>query len=323
MSGPEHLSHPFALLRFARDAVGGGQPVALVFVTQTRGGSVRLPGLRMVVDAAGRWAGNVSNGCLESDVARRALSAIATGRAATASYGGPQDPIDLRLPCGGMVELLIVPQADGALLDTLVAAAEQRQPVCLDVSPGGHIANVVGAAPAGPGWRFHLDPPIHLVVAGVGAETLALARLARAIDLAVTVVSSSPELVDAAQAAGAKATLLKGLGSSPALDLDRFTAVAILFHDHEWEFAPLNAALASEAFYIGAMGSARVADHRRAVLRDRFGHGDAQLDRIKAPIGLIQHLHDPESLAVSVLAQVVADYRELCAAPPLAAVSHQ
>ena len=124
-------------------------------------------------------------------------------------------------------------------------------------------------------------------------------------------LSPAQELTDAAHAAGASAQLLKGLGGAFDAELDRLTAVALLFHDHEWEMAILRRALASPAFYIGAMGSVRAAEQRLAGLAATHTVDPSQLARIKAPIGLIRQLRDPDLLAVSVLAEIVAEHREL------------
>jgi xanthine dehydrogenase accessory factor len=80
-----------------------------------------------------------------------------------------------------------------------------------------------------------------------------------------------------------------------------------MFHDHDWEAALLKQALASDAFYIGALGSARAHDARCQSLLD-LGLFAAQIERIHGPIGIIPSMHDASSLAISVLAEIISEY---------------
>jgi xanthine dehydrogenase accessory factor len=98
------------------------------------------------------------------------------------------------------------------------------------------------------------------------------------------------------------------VASHPALQvaaIDAFTAVVLLHHDLDLEENVLGKALASPAFYIGALGSTRT--HRRRIDRLRStGIPSEAFDRIKAPIGLFGPTRDATSLALSVLADIAA-----------------
>src|SRR5690606_6080999 len=72
-------------------------------------------------------------------------------------------------------------------------------------------------------------------------------------------------------------------------------------------------ALASPAFYVGALGSTRTHAKRRERLR-AAGLSEAQIARIAAPVGLAIGARSPAEIAVSILAQVTAALR---GAPPL------
>ena len=89
------------------------------------------------------------------------------------------------------------------------------------------------------------------------------------------------------------------------LGIDRATYIAILTHDPKLDDAALRIALRSEAAYVGAMGSRRAQDKRRARLLEA-GLTDAELDRMAAPIGLDLGAVTPEETALSILAEVVA-----------------
>jgi xanthine dehydrogenase accessory factor len=87
--------------------------------------------------------------------------------------------------------------------------------------------------------------------------------------------------------------------------IDRATAVCVLTHDPKLDDAALLAALASDAGYIGAMGSRRAQEKRRERLVEA-GVTDAQLDRIAAPIGLDLGALTAAETALSIIGEIVA-----------------
>jgi xanthine dehydrogenase accessory factor len=96
----------------------------------------------------------------------------------------------------------------------------------------------------------------------------------------------------------------------PDLAADPWTAILLLFHDHEWERALLRWATGTPAFFIGAQGGAAAREERRSFLR-ASGVEEDQIARIRSPIGLIQRARDPQVLALSVLAEIVGAYETL------------
>jgi xanthine dehydrogenase accessory factor len=94
------------------------------------------------------------------------------------------------------------------------------------------------------------------------------------------------------------------------LEADRWTAVVLLFHDHEWEHALIDWALSTPAFYIGAQGGAPARAERIERLK-ASGHSEEAIRQIRSPIGLIPHARDAGVLALSILADVVAAYEAL------------
>jgi xanthine dehydrogenase accessory factor len=87
--------------------------------------------------------------------------------------------------------------------------------------------------------------------------------------------------------------------------LDRSCAIAVLTHDPKLDDAALAAALASDAGYIGAMGSRRAQERRRERLL-AAGFEPAELDRIAAPIGLDLGGVTASETALSIMGEIVA-----------------
>ncbi len=90
--------------------------------------------------------------------------------------------------------------------------------------------------------------------------------------------------------------------------LGRRTALVTLTHDPRIDDPALIAALGSEAFYIGALGSRKTQASRRERLGNA-GFASADLDRIHGPVGLPVGARTPEEIAVAVLAQVIGALR--------------
>jgi xanthine dehydrogenase accessory factor len=87
--------------------------------------------------------------------------------------------------------------------------------------------------------------------------------------------------------------------------LNRSTAVAMLTHDPKLDDPGLKVALPSPAFYVGALGSRKTQARRRERLLSE-GLSDADLDRLRGPIGLDLGARTPEEVALSVMAEIVA-----------------
>lgn len=91
--------------------------------------------------------------------------------------------------------------------------------------------------------------------------------------------------------------------------IDAFTALVAVTHDPKIDDWPLISALKTGAFYVGALGSRKT--HARRVERlTEAGIGEAEIDRIAAPIGLDIGAQSPEEIAVAILAQVIAALRK-------------
>jgi xanthine dehydrogenase accessory factor len=83
------------------------------------------------------------------------------------------------------------------------------------------------------------------------------------------------------------------------------TAVVVLTHDDKFDVPALRAALASEAFYVGALGSRRNQERRRGLLLEA-GVQELDLERINGPAGLDIGAESPAETALSMLAEMLA-----------------
>lgn len=86
---------------------------------------------------------------------------------------------------------------------------------------------------------------------------------------------------------------------------DHQTAVLVLTHEDKFDRPALMAALKTEAFYIGALGSRRNQERRRARLLEA-GADEEELERISGPCGLDIGAESIEETAISVMAEILA-----------------
>jgi xanthine dehydrogenase accessory factor len=86
---------------------------------------------------------------------------------------------------------------------------------------------------------------------------------------------------------------------------DERTVICVLTHDPKFDVPLLQEALRRPAAYIGAMGSRRTHAERRERLA-AAGLGEAELARLRSPVGLDLGARTPEEVAVSVAAEIVA-----------------
>lgn len=86
---------------------------------------------------------------------------------------------------------------------------------------------------------------------------------------------------------------------------DHQTAIVVLTHDDKFDEPALIGALATEAFYVGALGSRRNQERRRERLREA-GVPEHELDRIMGPCGLDIGADTQAETALSILAEILA-----------------
>ncbi len=86
---------------------------------------------------------------------------------------------------------------------------------------------------------------------------------------------------------------------------DHQTAIVVLTHDDKFDEPALIGALATEAYYIGALGSRRNQERRRERLLEA-GVAEEQLVRISGPCGLDLGADTVQETALSILAEILA-----------------
>jgi xanthine dehydrogenase accessory factor len=149
-------------------------------------------------------------------------------------------------------------------------------------------------------------PEYRMLLIGAGQLTEYLATMALFSGFAVTVCDPREEYSGAWQVAGVTLTREMPDDVVASFRPDRRSCVIALTHDPKLDDLALLEALATEAFYVGAIGSRRNNDARHQRMLEHFGMTPAQLARLRGPIGIYIGSKTPAEIAVSVMAEVLA-----------------
>jgi xanthine dehydrogenase accessory factor len=147
------------------------------------------------------------------------------------------------------------------------------------------------------------NPPLRCLVVGAAHIAQPLTAMAALAGYAVTVVDPRSAFATEARFPGVALSTEWPDDAFAQLRPDRRTAVVTLTHDPKIDDPALIAALRSEAFYIGALGSRKTHAARVGRLREA-GFDDAAIARIHGPVGLDIGAVSPAEIALSILAQV-------------------
>ncbi len=302
-----------------------GDRLAMARVVATRRSAPRPVGSKLIVSETGELAGSVSGGCVESEVVEAAREVLAGGEPRLLTYGISDDlALSVGLPCGGEIDVWI-DEPDPDLLGQLmeVARDERRAVFFVDLDDGterlvpdgdndvadevirsGH-SKVVELH----GRRLFADvfgPPPRLFVYGAVDTADALCSAARAIGWRAIVADARGRFATRERLPHADEIIVAWPEEAVAqVAPDHTTAIIVLTHDDKFDVPLLVGALASDAFYIGALGSRRNQERRRERLLEA-GVDESELDRISGPAGLDIGAHTPAETAVSMLAEIMA-----------------
>jgi xanthine dehydrogenase accessory factor len=302
-----------------------GDRIALARVVATRRSAPRPVGSKLIVSETGELAGSVSGGCVESEVVEAARQVLAGGEPQLLTYGISDDlALSVGLPCGGEIDVWVdepEPQLLGELAD--VARNEQRAVFFVDLDDrsqqlvrdgdsdladelirSGH-SKIVELH----GRRVFADvfgPRPRLFVYGAVDTADALCAAAKAIGWRTIVADARARFATKERLPNADEIIVAWPDEALAqVAPDHTTAIVVLTHDDKFDLPLLTGALATEAYYIGALGSRRNQERRRERLLEA-GVDESELERISGPAGLDIGAHTPAETAVSMLAEIMA-----------------
>jgi xanthine dehydrogenase accessory factor len=301
------------VLETAQDWLNSGQRVAVVTVIRTWGSSPRPPGSLLAMNGEGQFVGSVSGGCVEEDLVRRFRDGEIAGPEPTMLDFGVdrQEAARMGLPCGGRLEVLVETLGSSDSLKALLKSLHQGELITRQVDlANGEVSLLPGKA----GTEFRVTetkviktfgPSWQLLLIGDGQLARHLASMALQLDYRVTICDPREDFIHPSPLDGVRYTRNMPDDVVKAITDQSRTAIVALAHDPKQDDLALSAALESQAFYIGALGSRKSAQSRNARLQS-LGYSETQIDRIHGPAGLYIGSKRPAEIAVSILAQITA-----------------
>jgi xanthine dehydrogenase accessory factor len=149
-------------------------------------------------------------------------------------------------------------------------------------------------------------PPPRLFVYGAVDTAEALCRGARLLGWRAIVADARAKFATPERIPSADELIVAWPDEAFArIEPDHQTAIVVLTHDDKFDEPALIGALATEAFYVGALGSRRNQERRRERLLEA-GVAEVELGRIMGPCGLDIGADTQEETALSILAEILA-----------------
>jgi xanthine dehydrogenase accessory factor len=290
-----------------------GEPMAIATVVSTWGSAPRPKGSHMLVHADGRFEGSVSGGCVESDILAAAAEVIAGAPFQVRNYGVADAAAwEVGLPCGGEIAVMVQPVSaegfDPELFDRIADARDQGDAltVTTDLATGHS-----DARPAETGEVFvnRYDPPRRLLIVGAVQIAQALAGLARELGIETVVIDPRARFLTEERFPGVTLDDRWPDEAIAALRPGPSTAVVTLSHDIKIDDPALIAALATDAAYVGALGSRKSHAARRERLAAE-GVTPENIDRIDAPVGIDIGAIGPSEIALSIAAAMIGAFHD-------------
>jgi xanthine dehydrogenase accessory factor len=312
-----------------------GHSAAIATVVKTWGSAPRPAGSMLAIRNDGHFEGSVSGGCVEGAVITEARAIIAGGLPKLLTFGVSNETAwDVGLACGGEIGVWVEAVTDEqlALFGAVRACHADQLPAVRAIALGGGISRLFAWGDAdgaladaaqlamradqsrivtldGADWFLQVfAPPVHLIIAGAAHIAQSLARMAAELGWRVTVVDPRTGWANPARFPGVALVTEWPDDAMYQLALGPRSAVVTLTHDPKLDDPALTAALRSDAFYIGALGSKKTHEARRSRLT-ALGFEPESVGRIHGPVGLDIGASGAPEIAVSILAEIVGKLR--------------
>ncbi len=160
--------------------------------------------------------------------------------------------------------------------------------------------------PLGDGRELLVEPIVarpRLIIAGGGHVALALAQMAHLLDYEITVVDDREDFANAVRFPGIDVIQGDIASTLTRLDPGWNTFIVVATRGHKLDAHCLRAAVATQARYVGLLGSKRKTVLIAQMLHEE-GAGEDRLRAVHAPIGLDLGGRTPAEIALSVLAEM-------------------
>ncbi len=315
--------------------------VAVATLVNTRGTTPRKEGAKMLVGEGGGVLGSVTiGGCVDAQVIEETADVLDKNRPRLLELNlGDEEAWEIGLTCGGTIEVFVEPLTPelyvkvrehaargghAAIVTRLDSGAKllllddgtsegTLGEAFLDERFGAEARDAMAAGLSRTlvleGVRAFLEviaPPALLLVVGASHVAMPLTTLARTLGYHTVVMDGRPRFATRERFAdvdelriGIPSEMIREYALTPS------AALVLVAHDYKYDLPVLRHALGTDIGYIGMLGSARRGATILKFLADE-GVGDAQLKRVRVPIGLDLGARSAPEIALAILAEIQA-----------------
>jgi xanthine dehydrogenase accessory factor len=315
----------------------------------SRGSTPFSRSAKLLLRDDGSTVGTVGGGALEAAVMRAAREALTSGEVRLMEFDlSAGDAASLGMICGGRCAIFLEPIQPGRGREVFAAAelAEMMgEPMAvitvvleeastkMAVSADGTVVGTTGEADVdraliaeaqaalsegAPRYleqpiRAHIEPVLQrpsVFVFGAGHVAIPLAQVAAIAGFRVTVIDDREEFANRDRYPVVDEVMVASVDDAFwALAIGRESYVVAVTRGHVMDEEVVAAALGARARYIGMIGSRRKVAGVRERLRER-GFAREELDQIHAPIGIEIGSDTVEEIAISIVAELIAERRQ-------------
>ena len=284
-----------------------GQTGELVTLVRVEGSSYRRTGARLLFEPSGAMMGNVSGGCLESDLRAHAERIRNEGgHPCIITYDTSDESLwGLGLGCNGRVDLLLqtVGPAHSQAVAWMRAALEADTEFEICVNADGTLTD---------SWSTqtllvdHFSPPPTLLICGAGEDARPFCRMAADVGFRVEVTDARATYCTSERFPEARHLHLGRPETVSIPSLGKIACAVVMTHHLDRDRAWMRRLLSTgnHLRYLGLLGPK---PRRDQILRGLLGDEDCELDsRIHAPAGLDLGGEGPEIIALAIVTEMLA-----------------
>lgn len=324
---PDYDHIPEKTLEF----IENGKGAAIAVVLETWQSAPRPVGSQLAISMDGDFVGSVSGGCVESDVVAEAVAGLQSGPKIL-EYGiSDENAFSVGLSCGGAIKVILFPidVPLGIPIDVLWALVKARKTgqaaiLLVNLKTWEYQLRVGLMNDFPPPLRNRLyrdqsgsegdhfaivySPPLRLIVVGAVHIAQPLLRIANVLNYQTDLIDPRTSFASAYRFPGYRLTHAWPDKAIKLAKPDGRTAIVTLTHNAEIDDAALIVALASDAFYIGCLGSVKTHQKRLARLA-AIGVEEHALKRLHGPVGLDIGAVSPAEIAVAIVGEMIQMFR--------------
>ena len=290
-----------------------GTEMALAIVLKTWGSSPRQPGSMMLIREDGHLVGSVSGGCVEGAVIVGSRQIMKENKTEVMEFGvADEDAWSVGLSCGGKISVFVCPRnrIEEGLFQKLCNVKNSRESIILECdTQKGSISIINDKATENKNvFNIKVTAKPRLLIVGAVHISQHLIPMAKEAGFDVLLIDPRSHFGTSERFPEVEVSNDWPDEALKKVKLSDKDCLVTLTHDPKIDDPALQIALASPLFSICCLGSKRTHAARKNRLLNS-GITEQQFDRIHGPAGLDINAKTPAEIAVSILAELIKDWR--------------